>query len=181
MRGLVATRNIKDGAHITKFAVDSVHLDRHAASEGDKYFVLKAAKGRFLRLSKIDLRTVKTDNENIGNLCNFANASSANARLSIFYRHNCVPQASLKACRNILKGADILTDYGDEEWTKSFRRNMRQKVSAHPNLLQGNRSYVKRKKVKKSNMLQLAGLRKGIHAGPTELKQLEETTVATVN
>jgi SET domain-containing protein len=147
IRGLAANREIADKEVITEFHQSGIFATNAKAKEGDKYYAVQISKKKFARLTKIDGRVnLETGYDNkVGNLCNHQARSYANAKMII---HSTEEKISLRAEKLIKTGESIFYDYGNPEWTGGFRGEKRSNRRMHPNLKQGKKPPLKKRKAK---------------------------------
>jgi hypothetical protein len=147
-RGLVAQRDISPLEIITEFHVEAFYkTDMLARGEKQKYFVVMISLEKYARLSVIDVRGdfVARYNGKVGNLSNHICRSKANAKMIV---HAASSSIKLRAEKLIRQGEDIFYNYGNQDWTSTFRSTKRANRRKFPNLKQGTAPPLKRRKKK---------------------------------
>jgi hypothetical protein len=153
MPGLVATRNLDKSAknsYICDYHIAGVYETDKEANEGGHYVIYAAAK-KFLRLTKIDRRKnlLEAYDNKVGNLVNHGNDQQSNAKISKPTMQGGIYTSALRAIKPIKKGEAIITNYGDQSWTRGFKKKKRDNKKMYPNLLQGPKKAKKAKKATK--------------------------------
>jgi 4-aminobutyrate aminotransferase-like enzyme len=136
MRGLAAARDLIEDTEICKFHINSIFSTETSAADDGKYYVIKAADDKVLRLTKIDSRRDFTGayDDMVAALANHAPSRTANAKIVVHHTSSNTATAALKACKKIKQGDAILANYGSTKWSRTLGKRVRDNKRKYPNL-----------------------------------------------
>jgi hypothetical protein len=152
IRGLDAATDIPKGTKITTFHSSGIFPSAAAAQFDDAkhhHFTIGINQDAFMRLTNINCgKNLKDSYDNmVGNLCNHAASSSpqCNAEMRINRINHTI---TLWSTRLIKQGEAIMYDYCDKDWTSKFWDKKKKNRKLFPNLKQGIKPPLKKKRKK---------------------------------